>query len=537
MSKKEAIELFCTGNKDKAYSMFKSMLDQKVEDADIYCHLGMINESKGQLDKAVKYYNEALKIDPDLIPALANLGNQLKSSGYLSAAYKNFSKAIQNSSKNSLLYSNFANVLVSMAEHKKAYQMYLKALSLNPNGITPYSNFLLSLNYKNIYSDQEIFSFHHKFSDLLNEKKTSRTGYDHKKLRIGYVSADFKTHSVAYFIKGILHFHDRGKFDIFCYSDVPKPDLITEEIAGMDLTFKNVSSLSNNDLHQLIIEDEIDILVDLGGHTAKRLQVFSQRSAPVQLSYLGYGNTTGLKNMDYRIVDKVTDQADSLTSEELIRLNRAFIAFCPPEPIIEIEDTPALTNNYITFGSFNNLPKLSDEVLRLWMRILKKVPSSKIMLKTKAFNDENIKSNLLKKFNARGIDSERVELLGFQTNPVNHLLNYKKIDIALDPFPYNGTTTTCEALHMSVPLICLKGKSHISRVSASLLEHSGLQSLVAKDKNEYLKIAVELAGDPVLLNKFHHTIRNVMHSSQICDSKNLTEELEKVYLQKAKRPA
>ncbi|MCM8543332.1 MAG: hypothetical protein NE328_23890 [Lentisphaeraceae bacterium] len=537
MSKAQAIELFCTGRKEEALSVFERLLEQGVEDADVFCHLGIIHENKGNYAESIDFYNKALNLKSDLVPALANLGNQLKNSGHLSLAAEKLHKAHKLDSKNSLICSNYANVLVSMAEHKKAYKEFFKSLELMAQNTNAYSNFLLSLNYTELYSAEEIFALHKKYSESIAETSKELRSYNHAKLRIAYLSGDFKRHSVAYFIEGILHFHDRNEFDIFCYSDVTKPDKITDKISNMDLTYKSITGKNDTEVHRQIKEDEIDILIDLGAHTGKRMQVLALRSAPVQITYLGYGNTTGLKNVDYRIVDYITDPADSLATETLIRLDRSFIAFCPPENPLEILDTPAIGNGFVTFGSFNNLPKLTDEVLRLWIRILRSTPNSRIVLKTKAFIDEKIKANILNKFTSRGIDNDRVSLLGFQSTLDDHLINYRNIDIALDPFPYNGTTTTCEALHMGVPLICLKGKTHISRVSASLLEHAGLDSLVAADKNKYVEKAVELANNPVLLNNLHQNIRSLMHQSQICDSKDLTLTLESVYRENAKRPA
>jgi len=506
MSKEKAIDLFCSGKKEEAFKIFRALADKNIEDADVFCHLGILYENKGDFPSAIKYYNKALELDSNLVPALANLGNQLKNSGHLSLATEKLQKAAELSPNNSLICSNLANVLVSMGKHKEAYQEYLNSLELMSQNITAHSNFLLSLNYTETYSPEEIYNFHSNYSESIGEIESSLPSYDHNKIRVAYVSGDFKRHSVAYFIEGILHYHDKDKFEIYCYSDVVKPDIITEKIQKMDLTFKNIKPLRDKEVHDLIKSDEIDILVDLGGHTGKRLQVFAQRSAPVQISYLGYGNTTGLKNMDYRIVDEDTDKVNSFASEELIRLKRPFIAFCPPEDSAEIIDTPAVKNKYVTFGSFNNLPKLTDEVLRLWMRILKKVPNSKLLLKTRAFVDENIKSTIIEKFNSRGIGSDRLTLLGYESTLGDHLLNYRKIDIALDPFPYNGTTTTCEALHMSVPVICLEGETHIARVSTSILNSVGLSSLVAVDKNDYVNKAVQLASDINFLNKLNFKI-------------------------------
>ena len=537
MSKENAINLFCSGKKEQAYKVFKELLDRGIKDPDVFCHLGLIEESKGNFAEAVDFYKKALDLNPNLIPALANLGNQLKNIGHLTLAAEHLKKAVELSSENSLIVSNYANVLVCMGEHKLAYEEYLSSMQMMKQNLNAYSNFLLSLNYTEIYSPEEIYKFHTNFSDTIGEIPKELPAYNNKKVRIGYVSGDFKRHSVAYFIEGILHFHDREKFEIYCYSDVLKADAITDKIRNMDITFQDIKDLSDIQVRDLIQNDKIDILVDLGAHTGKRMQLYALKAAPIQISYLGYGNSSGLKNMDYRIVDKITDKEDSLATEQLIRLDRPFIAFCPPENSAEIENTPALKNGYVTFGSFNNLPKLTDEVFRLWIRILKKVPNSRLILKTRAFIDEKIKSKTLQKFSSRGIESERVLLLGYESTLDDHLLNYKKIDIALDPFPYNGTTTTCEALHMGVPVICLEGKTHIARVSASILNAVGLATLIAQDKNEYVNKAVQLANDINFLNSLHLKVRTLMHQSSLCDSKDLTKSLEAFYLEKVKRPA
>ena len=535
--KNKAIELFCRGRYKEALEIFKCQINEGVEDADVFCHYAILLEREGDFGEAIIFYRKALELNPGLVPALANLGNQLKNSGYLSTSALKLQEACNLEPKNSLILSNYANVLTCMGRHKESFEYYKKSLDIMPGNFNALSNWLLSLNYTETFTSDEIFKFHQLYSVAMGEIHQVLPGYSHSKLRIGYVSGDFKRHSVAYFIEGILHFHDRSKFEIYCYSDVVKPDVITQKIKDMDLTYRNIKSLSDEETHKLILADEIDVLIDLGAHTGKRLKVFGYRSAPIQISYLGYCNTTGLKNIDLRIVDSITDNTDSPATEKLIRLNRPFLAFCPPEDSKGLLDSPCLKNGYITFGSFNNLPKLTDEVFRLWIRILKQTPNSRLLLKTRAFIDDGIKESILKRFTSRGVAPDRIILKGYQSTLDDHLVNYHKIDIALDPFPYNGTTTTCEALHMGVPVICLEGKKHVSRVSASILEFSNLKFLLAKNKNEYVSKAVKLAEDFESLNSLHHKVRPLFHNSQVCNSKHLTDCLENLYLEYAKRPA
>ena len=530
MNKEFAIELFNRNKLDEALKVFEDLTETLSSDADVHCYLGLIKERLGNATDAVVHYNEALKHDPNLVPALANLGNHLKNCGLISSALDHFERAIRQNCRNSLIISNYANVAISAGEVKKAYELYEKALDLKADNLNALNNYLISTLYTNHFSAQQVYEMHCRYSEVYGEKEKQLALYDHDKIRIGYVSGDFKRHSVAYFIEGLLHFHNREKFEIFCYSDVLKEDEITQRLKSFHLVWRSIPNKTDDEVHKQILKDEIDILVDLGAHTGKRLGVFAKRSAPIQVNYLGYADTSGLKNMDLRIVDELTDEPDFPTSEKIVKLKRCFLAFCPPESRDDLEDTPYLKNGYLTIGSFNNLPKLTDEVLRLWMRILKSIPNSRLLLKTKSFNDEGLKSKFLEKFTKRGIDAERIELLGYELKLSNHLDLYKRIDIALDPFPYNGTTTTCEALFMGVPVVALKGTSkHAARVSCSLLETIGLRSLIADNKNEYAGMVKKLAENPQTLNELHHSIRPMMFNSPLCNSKDLTEQIEFVF--------
>jgi protein O-GlcNAc transferase len=537
MKKQHAIALFHQGKKEEALKVFTELLKTHSHDADIHCHLGLIKEQLGDVPEAVKHYRDALDINPDLISALANLGNHLKNCGLTSAALEMYERAMGLNCQNSVMISNYANVAISAGKHSKSYELYLQAIALMPENFNARSNFLISTLYTNTYSPQQIFEFHKDYSNACHEKVIEISPYRHSRIRVGYVSGDFKRHSVAYFIEGILHYHDRDQFEVFCYSDVAREDDISTRIKSSDLTWRKIFGLNDELTRQQILEDEIDILVDLGGHTGKRQQMYAKRCAPLQATYLGYAETTGLKNMDIRIVDEVTDSFDFPASEKIIKLKRCFLAFCPPALDSTVTDSPCLTNDYLTIGSFNNLSKVTGEVTRLWIRILKEIKNSKILLKSKCFKDKVLRQEFLTQFTQRGIAADRVELLGYEDSLSSHLDLYKRLDIALDTFPYNGTTTSCEALHMGVPLITLEGKSrHAARVSGSILQAVGLPSLIAKNKNHYVELVKNLAQDTAALNKLRHSIRPLLHGSPLCNSQDLTQHIEAVFKEELRLP-
>jgi predicted O-linked N-acetylglucosamine transferase (SPINDLY family) len=269
------------------------------------------------------------------------------------------------------------------------------------------------------------------------------------------------------------------------------------------------------------------------GYTSyNKIKVLAQKPAPIQCEWLGYPNTTGLDAMDYWICDEITNPpglTDAYYSESLLRLPDCFICFQPPAHTPEPETPPCLTNGYVTFGSFNNYAKVSESLLELWAEILKAVPESHLLLKSACLGNPAQKQQLTTFFKSRNIEAQRIELEGYEPSRGGHLEQYFNMDIALDTFPYNGTTTTCEALWMGVPAITLSGNSHRTRVGKTLLENAGLGELVADSKDNYLKLAVELANNPVRISQYCTTLRATLADSNITDSFQFTRSLEAAY--------
>jgi len=358
-----------------------------------------------------------------------------------------------------------------------------------------------------------------------------------RRLRVGYLSPNFSTHSVAYFFEPVLAAHDKSVVEIFCYSDQHGGDATTDRLRGMADHWREIAGKTDSAVAAMIRQDAIDILVDLAGHTSgNRMTLLASRPAPVQITWLGYPDTTGLKTMDYRITDAIADppgQTDQFHTEKLVRVPGGAWAYGATEAP-EIGPLPATSNGFVTFGCFNNLPKVTPKALEIWAQILRRVPGSRLILKASGLSSrmgrEYVGGHLLR----CGIEPDRFELLGWLPTTVSHLQLYNRIDIALDTFPYNGTTTTCEALWMGVPVITLCGSTHVSRVGAALLTHANSADWIAADVQGYVEIAANLASRLTELAGIRGKLRDRLKASALCDGKRLAKELEAVYANTAR---
>ena len=324
-----------------------------------------------------------------------------------------------------------------------------------------------------------------------------------------------------------------GHFSVFCYSSVASPDHNTRYLMPKIDHYKAVASLSGEQLKEMILADKIDILVDLAGHTSGgNLRVFNMKPAPVQVSYLGYANTSGIKAMDYRITDAWADppgENEKLYTEQLVRLPGGFLCYTPPRGTPDVAAAPAIANGYVTFGSFNHPAKITPAVITAWSEILKQVSDSRLLLKYRSFTDAHTRKLYLDMFEQQGIDPGRIELLGLTQSKEEHLACYHRVDIGLDTFPYNGTTTTCDTLWMGVPVVVLTGKAHAGRVGVSLLKQLSMDSLIADSLTDYISIATELANDIDRISALRSEIRSRMQNSTLCNGELHTRELETAY--------
>ncbi|MDQ6963739.1 MAG: glycosyltransferase [Mariprofundales bacterium] len=356
------------------------------------------------------------------------------------------------------------------------------------------------------------------------------------RLKVGYLSGDFRYHAVGFFCYPIFGAHDRSRFEVFCYSGTHQPDAITNKFAHIVEHFVDVSSLSTLETAKRVYADGIDVLVDLGGHTSTSLlSVMLHRPAPVQLTYLGFASTTGMKGVDYRITDHLAEGegAERYYTEELRYLPDCFVCFGMRPSCAINREPPVKHNGFITFGSFNNKRKMNPQVVALWSRILQQVPGSKLALKTNWGDGTDVISNMMHAFMSHGITTDQLIFLKYVGEYDDHVAAYNSIDIALDPFPYTGTTTTCEALWMGVPVVTLVGDSHASRVSYSILKSVGYGDSCAFSEDEYVEIAVKLAMNPDGLAVMRPALHTMFEYSPVARPEVFTPHLEELYLEMA----
>ncbi|MEW6259900.1 MAG: tetratricopeptide repeat protein [Thermodesulfobacteriota bacterium] len=529
------------GDFEGAIESFQKAVRLKPDFADAYCNLGIVLADIERMQDAEVAYQKALNLNPRCLQAWHNYGNLLRDTDRFTDAITSFRNALSIDDAQPETLNNLGHVLLMQGDVGVGLQYIRKAWDIKPDYWDAGSNLLMGLHYAGPIDPQMIFRAHRIWGDRVmthvqrpDESPTvfPRNRLNGDKIRIGYVSPDFRTHSVAYFIEPILAHHDRRRFHITAYSDAAIEDETSQRIKGYVDVWRKIAHCSNEDVFQQIREDGIDLLVDLAGHTARnRLVLFARRPAPVQVTYLGYPDTTGLKTMDYRLTDVDADppgMTESLHTERLLRLETGFLCYRPREDAPEVAPAPCTRTGFVTFASFNNLAKISDIVLDAWCRILQRTPGSRMIVKAQPLRDVEVRQWLIKRFVDRGVDSDRIRMEGMLSYR-DHLGLYNDVDIALDTFPYHGTTTTCEALWMGVPVLTAAGRTHVSRVGCSILHRIGMDELVAFSLEDYVEKAVELAIDNRRLVLLRQGMRHRIRASTLVDGRSVTGCLEKAY--------
>ncbi|MCG2720608.1 MAG: tetratricopeptide repeat protein [Thermodesulfovibrionales bacterium] len=527
------------GELEQAELTYRERLKLRPEDPDVYYELGNVLQEKELFHEAADCYRQAIRLHPDFAQAHNRLGNISGKKGDVKEAIAFYQKAVQLDPNLAEAWNNLGSLAQAKGRLDEARKYFRKAARIKPGDYQHHKNLVFSMLYNPRCDAQGIYSEHLRLAKRF-EKPLLRTLIPHtnkktvdRKLRIGYVSPDFRRHSVAYFIEPALSSHNREQFEIFCYSTSASEDEVTHRIQGSADHWKNISGMQEENAADLIRNDTIDILVDLAGHTHNgRLQLFALKPAPVQARWIGYPATTGFSSIEYKIVDGFTDppgEGERFYTERLVRLPESFLCYLPERDSPEVGDLPALGNEEITFGSFNEFAKTTPAVIKVWASILKRIPNSFLILKAISFKDVSICRSVKEMFARHGIGLDQIELLPFTASFREHLNLYNQIDIGLDPFPYNGTTTTCEALWMGVPVITLEGNRHASRVGVSLLSNIGLSELVAKLEQEYVEKAVDLANDLGRLKSLRGRLRDMMARSPLMNAKGFALNLEDCY--------
>jgi predicted O-linked N-acetylglucosamine transferase (SPINDLY family) len=527
------------GRYDEAAERFRQVLRVAPDHVNAHVNLGATMQLRYRLDEALAHYQRALELAPEMGILHNNIGAVYKEMGDFDTAAEHFRQAIAVNPDKAQPYSNLGNLVKDEGRLEEAIVNYRKATEIEPNFRDSYHNLLLTLNYPEHVNREEIFAAHRAFADRFEHPDTWPAHYSNppepeRRLRIGYLSPDFRRHSVSFFVEPLIRRHDRERFEVFCYANNANDDDMTAHLKGLADGWRSLFGVADAEIARMVQEDRIDIFVDLAGHTGNgRMHVFSRKPAPVQVTYIGYPNTTGLKAMDYRLTDAIADppgDSDAFYSEKLVRLPNTFLCYRPhPSCPDAAPRPPCLDSGKVTFGSFNILTKVTPTVIATWAEVLQAVPDSRLFIKAAGLNQTRTREFVLQNFAEHGIGEDRLELMAKDRGYEHHMARYQGVDICLDPFPYNGTTTTFDALWMGVPVITLSGDRHAARVGHSILANLGLEDLVAHSHSQYVDIATRLAADRDRLAELRTSLRERMRASPLMDEEALTRNVEAAY--------
>jgi protein O-GlcNAc transferase len=521
------------GRLQEAESGFRAVLAIHPGHAEAHYSLAVILKDMGRLPEAEAGFRAALGIRNDYAEAHNNLGNLLLGMGRITEAESSFLQALKINPIYAKAHNNLGNAFMETGRLAEAEAAFRKALLINPNDPEASSNLLFLLNIMPNTTPVRSYDEARQYGRYMAHKIQARfTNWPSKatpaRLRIGFVSGDIRNHPVGYFLEGLLSKVDRDTFELIAYTTTSKTDALTERIKPYLSDWKSMYSLSDEAAAQLIHDDGLHILVDLSGHTAgNRLPVFAWKPAPVQVSWLGYFATTGLAEMDHIIADPWTlpESEAVYFTENIWRLPETRLCFTPPDIDLDISPLPALTNGWITFGCFNNLTKMGDDVVALWARVLDAVPDSRLLLKAKQLNDAHERQQTIKRFTDQGIEAHRLILEGSDPRAA-YLTAYHRVDISLDPFPYPGGTTSAEGLWMGVPVLTLTGERFLSRQGVGILMNAGLSDWIATDADDYVARAVSHAADLVKLARLRQELRQQVLASPLFDAARFARNFE-----------
>jgi len=513
------------GDQTGAEKHLRAALRLEPKNAAIWDQLATLLSTAGRYDEAVTCHRQAVAFGPKSAQAWHGYGTTLSNLNLSAEALVCEQRAMAADPGYAPGRRGYAVALQKCHRVHEAVHEYEAILSGNPHQLEVQSHRLFALNYLAEASPAALFDAHRAYGELAEAGVTapifSNPPESERKLRVAFFSADLREHSVAYFLEPLLQHLDRNQFEILIYSTCARPDAVTTRFRALASTWREFPSQVENVLEPLIRADAPDIAVDLGGHTGiSLLPLFARRLTPVQISYLGYPNTTGLRAMDYRLVDAFTDppgDADRLHTEKLVRFAPTAWAYSAPSASPLPADPPSVSCDHVTFGSFNNFSKVTDATLILWSHLLTAVSRSRLSLKSTGLADPAIAARIRDRLQRAGLPGDRVDLSGFTATTASHLAAYSQLDIALDSHPYNGTTTTCEALWMGVPVVTLQGDRHASRVGASLLHAVGHPEWIAGSQDDFISIAARLASDPARLTALRGNLRPELQRSVLMD--------------------
>jgi predicted O-linked N-acetylglucosamine transferase (SPINDLY family) len=497
---------------------------------------GMARHAEGRLDEAIAAYRAAIQANPEFAEAYSNLGVALKAKGELEQAEASYARAIALYPEFAAAHVNLGVVLHAQGQAAKAIASFERALALDPGHPAAHSNLIFARNFDPALDTAAQQAEHsrwyarHGAHLAVAIAPHGNAPEPERRLRVGYVSADFRDHSAALIFAPVLRRHDKAQFDVVCYSNSHREDATTDALRLAATLWRETASISDQDLAALIRADRIDILIDLSGHTAgNRLLVFARKPAPVQVSAWGHAAGTGLATIDALFSDAIMAPAEErhLFAERIVDLPCA-IGYEAPEDAPAVSALPATANGHLTFGSLNHPSKISPAVLRCWAEILHAVPHSRLLLEDRAFDEAGQQDRMRAALAAHGVAGDRLILRG-SSSRADHMAICGQIDVALDPFPYGGGITTCETLWMGVPAVTLHGRTATARIGASIMIALGLADWAARSEEEYVALALAKARDLAVLAELRQGLRARMGASAFADPERYARAVEAAY--------
>jgi protein O-GlcNAc transferase len=545
---------------DEAAASFRSALQINPDYAEVHCSLGVVLYEQGKLEEAVQYHRRALEINPDFVEAHTNLGNTLQALGQFESAAASYRRALELNPDLAEAYSNLGLAMKELRQLECAMENYRQALKIKPDSAEALCNLghaltylgqldnamdsfhralkikpdqtearsglLFSLNYTAGHSPLYYLDQARQYGRIVSAKVGARFSEwpcagRPQRLRVGLVSGDLRNHPVGFFLEGLLAHIDPSLIELIAYPTHYIEDELTARIRPYFSNWHPLVGKNDEAAARLIHADGVHVLIDLSGHTGhNRLPVFVWKPAPVQVTWLGLPTTTGVAEIDYVLGDPhaIPLEFDDHFSESVWRIPDSYLCLTVPDSSVTVAALPALSAGYVTFGSFNNLTKMTDAVVAVWARILKAVPGSRLLLKTKQLSDPAVCLKTQQRFAACGIAPDRLILGGILASRDDHLAAYNNVDIALDTFPYPGVTTSAEALWMGVPVLSRLGDRFISRTAGSIAHNAGLPDWIAADEDEYVAKAVASASDLQRLAALRAGLRQQVLASPLFDA-------------------
>jgi len=526
--------LFFLGKHEQALPFATLAARMQPQNAAPWSILAQCLMRQGKLDEALEPLRQATQLAPDDCLTWNSLGVCHMMREEMELALPPIEKALLLSPSEPLISTNYARILWYHCQSDRSLPILAKLHAAHPQDVDILSNLVAQTNYATSVSPGEKLAMARRLGDAIESPTILARPPMHRindigasrPLRIGLLSHDLRAHSCAHFVTPLLRFVNRGRATLHCFSTTTAPDGVSRHLAALADSWHDISGTPHEAAAKAIANERIDVLIELGGNTmGNGLDICPYRPAPLQITAIGYPGTLGMRSVTHRLVDGITDppgESDQWFSERLVRIDGCFLCFDPqiddsplPAPRVSEDDD----SRPIRFGSFNSPAKITRDTLEMWAQVLAKVKNSTLLLKGYALGGEFAPRFIKETIAGLGIDPARVECIGRISHVEHHLRAYDRIDIALDTWPYVGTTTTCEALLMGVPVVTLAGAEHVSRVGASLLTYAGLREFIATDRDAFVRIAAELALDRTRLRNYHSTLRDRLLMSRLCDGK------------------